>query len=81
MRTAAQIARQVEGLRAMKSTLPEFSTFGDPNWESIDAQIEILEGRETAEDYEDEHETVASSARDAEDWLTGYSDDDLFDSE
>lgn len=79
MRTAEQIKAQVEGLEAMKTTLPEFSAFRDPNWEAIDAQIEVLEGRETADTYEEEHEYVASAARDAQDWLDGYSDENLFD--
>lgn len=39
-----EIQRQVDGLKKMKSFLPEFSTFGDKNWEKIDAQLGILEG-------------------------------------
>ena len=79
MRTAEEIKRQVAGLTAMKSTLPEFSMFGDPNWEAIDAQIEVLEGRETADEYEYEHEYVFDQAEQAAEWLAGRTDENLFD--
>lgn len=81
MRTAEEIKRQVDGLTAMKSTLPEFSAFGDPNWEAIDAQIEVLEGRKTLDDFNEnaEHEHVYSQVMDADGWLSGHIDEDLFD--
>lgn len=38
-RTQDEVARQIDGLKKQKEALPEYSKFGDPNWEKIDAQI------------------------------------------
>lgn len=79
MRTQQQIDRQINGLLEIKKTLPQRSMFGDPNWAGIDAQIEILKGNKTDEDFEDEHEFVFGQARDAQDWLNCDENGDLFD--
>lgn len=78
MRTQQEIYKQISGLLLMKKTLPERSKFGDPNWEAIDAQVEILTGERTDEDFEDAHEYIYSQARDAQAWVDGDSDEYLF---
>ena len=83
-RTKEEIARQIEGLKRMKKSLPEFSAFGDKNWEKIDAQLDVLEGLkdaddfyidETAEEFEDGDNDIYSAAEEAEEWLNGHADD------
>jgi hypothetical protein len=84
IRTQTEVERQVQGLLAEKKTLPIFSAFGDPNHESIDAQIQVLRGNEDAELYshtEDYHEYIYQQAIQAESWLNGDNDDDLFSEE
>ena len=44
-RTPEEITRQIEGLKKMKTTIPERSHFGDENWAQIDAQLDILEDK------------------------------------
>lgn len=85
MRTQEEINRQIDGLKSMKSWLPETSGFGIPNWQKIDAQISILNGDETLEDFDagdweemDDDNKVYRAAEDAEQWLDGDSDEDLF---
>lgn len=86
-RTQAEIDRQIEGLTKMKETLPRTSFFGDDNWEKIDAQIAVLKGEATpddyyvdehSEDYEDGDNDVWSDAEKAENWLNGEETEDLF---
>jgi len=77
MRSTSEIERQVAGLLNMKNTLPEYSAFGDNNWEGIDAQVAIISGRDTSDDYEDGD--YYSEALDAEDWLNSSTTEDLFD--
>lgn len=33
MKTKTEIKLQIEGLKRMKKSLPEYSSFGDKNWE------------------------------------------------
>ena len=89
-RTAVEIELQIEGLRKMKETLPEVSGTGTENWKEIDAQIEVLKGvsiadyfyaDETAEEYEDGDNDIYNRALEAEEWLSGERDDDLFEAE
>lgn len=75
MRTKEEITRQREGLEKMKKGLPEYSAFGDNNWANIDAQIDILLGADLG-DYEDSDEY--NSAEEAEMWLNGEIEEDLF---
>jgi len=85
-RTQDEISRQIEGLKKMKTWLPERSKFGTPNWEVIDAQVSILSGREDMDDFEEDPELleegepdeVYNGAQEAADWLDGQTDDDLF---
>ncbi len=89
-RTQEEIQRQVDGLKKEKERLPEYSMFGDNNHAAIDAAIEVLEERRFASDYEeydeslhnfpeDDIEHVHQMALQAENWLDGYTNDDLFD--
>lgn len=80
MRTKAEIERQVKGLEKMKKSLPEVSGFGDNNWEAIEAQISLIEGSTTLDDYDEseESEHLYSQLMDADMWLSGDSNDDLF---
>lgn len=79
MRTPEEVLRQIEGLKKLKESLPQFSFFGDNNWEPIDAQLNILESRNTYEDYDAvEDGEIESAAYQAEQWLLCKSDEDLF---
>lgn len=86
MRTQEEIQKQIEGLESMKTKLPEFSAFGTPNWEMFDMQISILDGSVDFEDLEEdedlldegEPDEVYNAAQEAQYWLDGYSDDDLY---
>lgn len=82
MRTAEEIEKQVLGLQKMKSTLPKVNFFGDDNWEKIDAQISVLKGEKTADEFieedSDEENQAYEDALQAEEWLHGHTNDDLF---
>lgn len=81
MRTKEEVQRQIDGLLAERKTLPAESAFGDPNHEAIDAQVQVLMENETAETYADADEYqdyIYQQATEAEDWLNGDIDDDLF---
>ncbi len=87
-RTQDEINAQIEGLKQDRINIPEFSMFGDKNWEKIDAQLNVLEGKavpdeyyedEHNEEYEDGDNDVYFAASDAADWLKGDRKEDLFD--
>lgn len=78
MRTQNEINRQIDGLKKEKELLPHYSLFGDDNWAIIDASISILTGESTYEDYENEDYDIESSAYQANEWLNGNTDEDLF---
>ena len=85
MRTQEEIKRQIEGLEKMKTWLPEYSGFGEPNHLIIDAQISILYGSQELSDIEegdweemDEDNKIYRGAEEAEIWLDGDGDEDLF---
>jgi hypothetical protein len=89
-KTQDEINRQIAALKKMRDRLPEYTAFGDNNWEKIDAQLDILEGRhdknffwqdENAEEYEDGDNDAYWDAEKAEDWLNGSDDEDLADEE
>lgn len=82
MRTQEEIKRQIEGLEKMKTWLPEYSGFGTPNHELIDAQISIIDGSCELSgidegDFEemDAQNKVYRGAEEAEVWLDGNWDD------
>ena len=87
MRTQKEIQRQVDGLKVERKTLPEFSFFGNKNWTTIDAVIEFLTHKtnknhqyidETSDEFTDGDNDEYFAVERAEDWLIGYSDEDLF---
>lgn len=78
MRSQEEIKRQIEGLKKEKASLPEFNFFNENNWERIDAQLSILDGLETYEDYEEAEQRIESAAYQAQQWLDGEDDEDLF---
>lgn len=79
MRTKEEIDRQIDGLNKMRSNLPEYSRFGDNNWENIDAQIDVILGVTTLDDYDESKGSLFSAAMDAERWRDGDNNEDLFD--
>lgn len=85
MRTPEQIKDQIDGLEKMKTWLPEFSKFGTPNHEIIDAKISILDGSAELSDIDegdfeemDAQNQVYRGAEEAQEWLDGNRDEDLF---
>ena len=86
-RTPEEITRQIEGLKKMKTTIPERSHFGDENWAQIDAQLDILEDKaeldsfyndEDSEEYEDGDNDIYFAAEEAEQWMNFEREEDLF---
>ncbi|MCA9749499.1 MAG: hypothetical protein KC414_10365 [Romboutsia sp.] len=84
VRTQSEIDRQIEGLEKMRENLPEFNYFGDNNWEGIDTQLSIIRGESILEDYEnmdedaDEEDNIYQAAFEADGWLYGQVNEDLF---
>lgn len=85
-RTQEQIENQIKELLIDKSNVPETSLFGTPNHKIIDTQISILNGAIELTDVPDgdwdemdEENEIYRKAEEAEQWLNGESDDDLFD--
>jgi hypothetical protein len=75
-RSEDEIANQIALLRDERDSLPEFSAFGDNNWASVDAAIDVLQGGDPEYYVEDEND-IYNRALDAKDWLGGVSDNDL----
>lgn len=85
MRSSEAVANQIAGLQRQREKLPEYSMFGDPNWQGIDAQIEILKGNSTLEDFPegnwedmDEENKVYRAAEEADQWLDDDDADNLY---
>lgn len=87
-RTPEEIKTQIEGLKKERKNIPEYSHFGDNNWTQIDAKLDILEGKSTVDDFKDDEveedddldmDVIYQSAQEADDWLDGITNDDLFD--
>lgn len=89
IRTQAEIDFQIAGLKKERETIPQFSFFGDNNWDIIDAQLDILEGRKIASDFDQPQEgdeldcpeieyEILEAVERTEDWLEGEIDEDLF---
>lgn len=82
MKTSEQKAQMIENLSRLRKSLPENNAFGDTNWIPIDAQIAVIKGESTVDDYRaDDFESVAEvAAQEAQDWLDGHiEDNDLID--
>lgn len=67
------IAAEIAGLQELKPEVPEFTAFGDSNWDAIDAQVAVLKGDLTEDDIEDawEDEHTYENALTARQWLNG----------
>jgi len=74
-RTPDEIAEETKNLETLRGTLPKFDFFGGNNWEKIDAQIDIINGRKDYEDFEHhDDDDIEVDAYDAEQWLNGEID-------
>lgn len=78
MRTIQEKQRQIFGLKEQRESLPEYSAFGDPNWEAIDAMISMLMGIHDYEYFMYAEATVESEAYRCKEWLEGNEDGELF---
>lgn len=79
-RTKEEIDAEVAKLREMKPKVRSRTAFGDSNWEAIDAQIEVLEGRRDETWIWDEfpdgiEDNRFDAAQDALRWREGQSDE------
>ena len=87
MRTKKEIKEKIKEVSEERKTIREFSVFGDPNWKTMDAELEILkanlsedevgEALERMTDYYDgdfPKESVEKSKMDTYDWLLGNRD-------
>jgi hypothetical protein len=84
-RTTEEINRQVEGIENMKKRLPAVSKIGTANHKMFDAQLNVLQEvehpDEINEDFFDDFEQfldVHGAAWEAQEWMDGDSNDDLF---
>ena len=81
MRKPEEIQRQIDGLEAMKSWLPEYSAFGENNWEVIDDQVSILKGESDSDTLIDDYEADEKDSCplwDVTYWMEEVENDDLF---
>ena len=86
--TQEQINAEIAELKRIRPLIPQYTAFGDNNWDKVDAQIEVLENalsdididNRTQADEDDDDESkwsleVAGNAREACDWMFGDSDE------
>lgn len=85
MKTKEEINRQIKGLQKMKEWLPAISGMGTPNHDIFDAQISILDGSQELSDIDegdfeemDAQNEVYRGAEEAEQWMNGEREGDLF---
>lgn len=72
MRTQDEIKEAINRVKANKEKYPEYSMFGDNNWEAADAALDVLDDLTTDEDeiYDKELDSnVESEAIVAIQWL------------
>ena len=81
MKKNQEIRLMIERLEEEKETIPEFSFFGDNNWQMYDTAIRSLKERWSESDLnlqefeDDQEESLAFSAVQ---WLDGKIDDEEF---
>lgn len=85
MRTEEEKLDQIAGLEEEKKNVSERSLFDNPNHLMIDAQISVLKGEKTADDYaplDDDTETdeaqVFDASTEAKYWLNGQREENLY---
>jgi hypothetical protein len=76
MRTQEEIKVAIDFFKKQKTTLPEFSAFGDPNHLVIDAQLDVLELKKGMHDIdeldEEEYTDIGiSEITNVYDWMMG----------
>lgn len=75
MRSQAEIKAEIEKLKSMKPNVRRISGFGDNHHDAIDAQIRVLSGEVSCDEFDDEFEdtrdNVRDSAQQALDWMDG----------
>ncbi len=96
MKTQIEIDAIKLALARQRDSLPNYSAFGNNNWERIDGQLEVLNfeltdedavyarygGDASAEDYDPVEDEIANDIRMALDWLNGdLPDNELVDDE
>lgn len=74
--TKEQIENERKKLLEMKPKIRQYSAFGDNHYAAIMATLRILDGRDTAEDYEDAPDNVRDEAAMAEAWMRGEKNPD-----
>ncbi len=77
MRSREEIDNQIAKFRTEKDELPEFTAFGDNNWETFDAAIRCLEENWSVNDvYNQEYELYAEMFLvSCVEWLQGLTDE------
>jgi hypothetical protein len=79
-RNQTEIDSMVQKLSDLKKTLPQYSFFGDNNWEAIDEQMHVIKNDiDQDEIYEGNHDdNVENAAISAYQWLNGEIEEDEF---
>lgn len=77
MRTQEEINIQVEKFKAEKASLPEYTAFGDNNWEMFDTAIQCITEQWSLNDvYDGEYESYTEMLLvSCTEWLDGFIDE------
>lgn len=78
MRTETEKQEMISKLESQKEVLPEFSFFGDNNWNQIDAAIDVIQNNLDSDEIYDKYEfesDVVDYAHTAREWLDGEDND------
>lgn len=79
MRTETEKQEMISKLEGQKEVLPEFSFFGDNNWNQIDAAIDVIENDLDSDEIYDKYEfesDVVDYAHVVREWLDGADNED-----
>lgn len=77
-RKKEEIERQINGLKGIRGDLPKIDAFGENNHEKIDAQIDVLNGVDPDDIFEEYDGQYEEEIHEALAWLDGCVKDDLF---
>jgi hypothetical protein len=80
-KTEEEIEHMIQQLTEQKKSIPEYTSFGDSNWESIDFMIDVLTNEWSEADVYDKDEEfhVESAGIIASQWLDGeIPDEEMF---